>query len=394
MREPSPLISEAHERVREIYGSVIGRPDTEAVTPALVVDRSIVAANLAVLEDRLPSLHAGVRGHIKTHKSPHIARMQLEHGAFGLCTATIWEAIVMWRAGADDILIANQLVDPTKRRAAARLAREVTLHVNVDDAGDAEALSAAAVDAGSELGVLVEVDTGMGRSGVDDPDAALRLARRISELPGLRMDGLSGYEGHCSLEMDRERRHALQQEAMAYLVGIADLLEGHGIPCPILSAAGTATAFWTGSDPRITELQLGSYAAMDSYHVLMEPTFRIASYAVATVISRHPDRLVLDLGRKTLGAQGMDTPDAPRVRGHEGLRIERFDEEHAILAIEGPCDLRVGDVVRCDTGYTPFVVNYFDAYHVTDGGPVVDIWPIMPRGPQHAGLLSEVGLAG
>lgn len=393
MRDPAPLITESHARVRDLYGSAIGRADTDAVTPALVVDRSIVAHNLSTLQVRLPGLHARVRGHVKNHKSPHIARMQLEHGAFGLCTATVWEAIVMARAGADDILIANQLVHPAKRRAAAHLAREVTLRVNVDDVADAEALSAAAVEAGSEVGVLVEVDTGMGRAGVDDPQSAVRLAQRITQLAGLRMDGLSGYEGHCSMELDRDRRHALQQQAIRYLVSVADDLETAGIPCPILSAAGTATAFWTGSDPRITELQLGSYAAMDSYHYLMEPTFRIATYAVATVISRHPDRLVLDLGRKTIGAQGIDTPDAPRVRGHDELRLERFDEEHAILRIEGHSDLRVGDVVRCDIGYTPFAVNYFDAYHVTDGGPVVDVWPVMPRGPQHQGLLAEVGAA-
>lgn len=393
MRDPSPLITEAHARVRDLYGSAIGRADTDAVTPALVVDRSIVTSNLSTLEARLPGLHARVRGHVKNHKSPHIARMQLAHGAFGLCTATVWEAIVMARAGADDILIANQLVHPVKRRAAAHLAREITLRVNVDDPGDAEALSAAALEAGSTLGILVEVDTGMGRAGVDDPEGALRLARHVTELPGLRMDGLSGYEGHCSTEMDRDRRHALQQQAMGYLVRVADHLETNGIPCPILSAAGTATAFWTGSDPRITELQLGSYAAMDSYHHLMEPTFAIATYAVSSVISRHPDRLVLDMGRKTIGAQGIDTPDAPRVRDHDELRLERFDEEHAILRIEGGSDLRVGDVVRMDIGYTPFAVNYFDAYLVTEGGPVVDVWPVMPRGPQHHGLLAEVGAA-
>ncbi len=392
MRDSSPLIAEAHARVRDLYGSTIGRADIDAVTPALILDRSIVAANLATMQARLPGLHARVRGHVKTHKSPHVARMQLEHGAFGLCTATVWEAIVMARAGADDILIANQLVQPAKQRAAARLAREVTLRVNVDDVEDAAALSAAAVDAGSELGILVEVDTGMRRAGVDDREDALRLAERVASLPGLRMDGLSGYEGHCSMELDRERRHMLQQEAMTFLVGVADHLEANGIPCPIVSAAGTATAFWTGADPRVTELQLGSYAAMDSYHVLMEPTFRIAIYALATVISRRSDRLVLDLGSKTLGAQATDGPDAPRVRDHDGLRLVRFDEEHAILAVEGTCDLRVGDVVRCDIGYTPFAVNYFDAYHVTDGGPIVDIWPIMPRGPQHGGLLAEVGL--
>ena len=280
------MISAAHDRVRDLYGSAIGRSKYELVTPALVLDRDVLLANLAFMEAQLPSLHARLRGHVKNHKSPHIARLQLEHGAFGLCAATIWEAIVMVRAGADDVLVANQLVDPRKRRAAALLAREANVTVNVDDVGDVEALSAAALEAGSTIGILVEVDTGMHRAGVDSPAEALAVARRVQELAGLRMEGISGYEGHCSLEMDHDKRHALQIEAMRYFVEVADLLEANGIPCPTLSAAGTATAFWTGANPRITELQLGSYATMDDYHFLMEPRFKKASAAVVTVISR------------------------------------------------------------------------------------------------------------
>ncbi|MEA2550165.1 MAG: D-threonine aldolase, partial [Chloroflexota bacterium] len=302
MRDPAPMITEAHDRVRELYGSAIGRDRHDVVTPALVIDRGILVENLSYMESRLPELHARLRGHVKNHKSPHVARLQLEHGAFGICAATVWEAIVMVRAGADDVLIANQLVDPAKRRAAALLAREANVIVNVDDAGDAEALSDAAVAAGSTLGVLVEVDTGMHRAGADTPEEALAVARRVQELAGLRMDGLSGYEGHCSMEMDHDRRHEKQAAAMDHLVGVADLLEANGIPCPILSAAGTATAFWTGANPRITELQLGSYAAMDDYHFLMEPRFKKATSAVVTVISRRRDRVVLNLGKKTFGA--------------------------------------------------------------------------------------------
>ena len=279
MREPAKLITEAHARVLDVYGSAIGGSRLDLVTPALVVDRDVLAANLAFMEGELAGLHARLRGHVKNHKSPHIARLQLEHGAFGLCAATIWEAIVMARAGCDDILVANELVDPAKRRAAALLAREINLLVAVDDERDAEALSAAAVKAGSTIGVLVEVDTGMHRCGVDSREEALAVARRVSELPGLRMDGLSGYEGHCSLELDTGRRHAKQEAAMAYFVEVADHLEANGIPCPILSAAGTATAFWTGANQRITELQLGSYAAMDDYHYLMEPRFLKATSA-------------------------------------------------------------------------------------------------------------------
>jgi len=389
MRDPAPLITEAHDRVRDLYGSAIGSDRHDVITPALVVDRDVLRANLAFMQAQLPGLHARLRGHVKNHKSPHIARLQLEHGAFGLCVATIWEAIVMARAGADDILVANELVNPRKRRAAALLAREVDLHVAVDDADDARALAAAAVEAGSTIGVLVEVDTGMHRCGASSPEEALEVARAVAALPGLRMDGLSGYEGHCSLEMDTDRRHEKQAIAMRYFVEVADHLEANGIPCPILSAAGTATAFWTGADPRITELQLGSYAAMDDYHYLLEPRFRKATTAVVTVISRRPDRVVLDLGKKTFGAADVgNIPAYPRIVGWEGLRPYRFDEEHATYEADASCTLKVGDVVDFHLGYTPFAVNYFDAYHVVEDGAVVDVWPIMPRGPLHGGLLA------
>jgi D-serine deaminase-like pyridoxal phosphate-dependent protein len=388
MRAPAPLITEAHDRVRDLYGAAIGRHRFEVVTPALVIDRDILLENLRFMESQLPGLHARLRGHVKNHKSPHVARLQLEHGAFGLCAATIWEAVVMVRAGADDVLVANQLVDPHKRRAAALLAREATVRVNVDSTVDAEGLSAAAVEAGSTIGVLVEVDTGMHRAGVDDAAEALAVARRVQALPGLRMDGLSGYEGHCSLELDERKRHQKQAAAMRYFVDVADHLEVNGVPCPILSAAGTATAFWTGADPRITELQLGSYAAMDDYHYLMEPRFRKATSAVVTVISRRKDRVVLNLGKKTFGAADVgNVPAYPRIVGHEDLKPYRFDEEHATYEADASCTLEVGDVVDFHLGYTPFAVNYFDAYHMVEGGTVVDIWPILPRGPLHGGLL-------
>ena len=395
MRDPAPLITEAHDRVRGQYGAAIGADRHGLITPALVVDLDILKGNLAYMQARLPGLHARLRGHVKNHKSPHIGRLQLEYGAFGLCAATVWEAIVMVKAGADDVLIANQLVDPAKRRAAALLAREANVLVNVDDVDDARALAAAAVAAGSTLGVLLEVDTGMHRSGVDSPEEAVRVVDQVAGLPGLRFDGLSGYEGHCSLEMDHDLRHAKQQAAMAYFVEVADRLEAAGHACRILSAAGTATAFWTGANPRITELQLGSYAAMDDYHFIMEPSFKKATSAVVTVISRRKDRVVLNLGKKTFGAADVGgIPAYPRIVGYEDLPPYRFDEEHATYEAGPSCPLKVGDVVDFHLGYTPFAVNYFDAYHVVEGGRVVDIWPILPRGPLHGGLLQVLEAGG
>ena len=140
MRDPAPLITQAHARVLDTYGSAIGSDRHDLITPSLVLDLDILRENLAYMQSRLPEMATRIRGHVKNHKSPHIARMQMESGAFGVVSATIWEAIVMARAGIDEILVANELVVPQKRRAAALLAREVNLQVNVDDIGDAEAL--------------------------------------------------------------------------------------------------------------------------------------------------------------------------------------------------------------------------------------------------------------
>ena len=377
--------------MRELYGDSVGKEAHELTTPALVIDRDILRGNLSFMQSQLPSLHARLRGHGKNHKSPHIARMQLEYGAFGICAATIWEAVVMVEAGADEVLVTNELVSPAKRRAAALLALRANVMVQVDDLEDAQALSEAAQAAGSTIGILVEVDTGMHRAGVDSPYEALTVARRVRELKGLRLDGLSGYEGHCSLEMDNVARHRKQAAAMTYLIQVADYLETNGVPCPVLSAAGTATAFWTGVNPRVTELQLGSYAAMDDYHFIMEPRFKKATHAVVTVISRRRDRVVLDLGKKTFGAADVGhIPAYPRIVGWEDLAPYRFDEEHATYECDATCTLKTGDVVDFHLGYTPFAVNYFDAYFVVERGCVVDVWPIMPRGPLDNGLLAAL----
>lgn len=323
---------------------------------------------------------AKLRPHIKVHKSPHIARLQMEAGAIGIGTATLWEAIVIARAGIQDVFVINEVVGREKVRAAALLAREIPLKVAVDSIANIEALSEAARKAGSVIGCIIEVDTGMRRCGVGSPEEALKLARQIAELPGLRLDGLTGYEGHCSLEFNKAKREQMARKAMDYFVSVADLLISNGLPCPILSAAGTGTWEITAANPRITEIQPGSFATMDGYHAGLEPRFRQATTVLATIISRRPDHIVTDAGKKTVGATEAVLKDY-------NYKIYRFDEEHGIFNIDGACPLKVGDTVELLPGYTPFAVSYFDVYHVVEGDKVVDVWPVLPRGPEHGGLL-------
>jgi D-serine deaminase-like pyridoxal phosphate-dependent protein len=379
-RMAASIVDQAHERVRDIYGSEIGRARDDLVTPALILDLDLLRGNLAFMRERLNAIPMKLRAHVKVHKSPHIARMQIEYGAIGVGCATVWEAIVMARAGIPDVFVVNEVLGPEKTRALALLAREAPAKVAVDDLSNVDELSRAAVAAGSTIGVLVDIDEGMRRCGVGTAEEALALARRISEAPGLRFLGVTGYEGHCFLEPDRDRRHELAREAIEILTGIADDLAANGLPSEIVSAGGTATWEVSSGHPGLTEIQPGSYATMDGEHQAMEPRFARATTVLSTCVSRRPDHIVLDAGGKTVGAT------RATIKGHE-LPEYRFDEEHSIFDADLDYPIRVGDRVELLCEYTPFAVSYFDAYHVVEGGRVVDVWPIMPRGPESRWLL-------
>jgi D-threonine aldolase len=374
------IVAQAHERVRSLYASVIGRTRDELTTPALLLDLDVLRANLALMRDGMVSKPAVLRAHVKVHKSPHIARLEVEYGAIGVGCATVWEAIVMARAGIPDVFVINEVVGPEKTRALALLAREVPAKVAVDDPANVDELSAAAVAAGSTIGVLIDVDEGMHRCGVASADEALPLARRVADAPGLRFAGLTGYEGHCSLEFDGEKRHAMARQAMALLTGIASHLAANGLPCEIVSAAGTGTWETTSGYPGVTEIQPGSYATMDGHHRGLDPRFGWAVTVLASVISRRPDRVVLDAGSKTVGA-------SHGILKAPGLEPYRFDEEHSIFVADASTTLRIGDRAEILCNYTPFAIGYFDAYHVVEGDRVVDVWPVMPRGPESRWLL-------
>jgi D-serine deaminase-like pyridoxal phosphate-dependent protein len=376
-----PLVQEAHDRVRHAYGWEIGRHRHDLVTPALVLDLTIARRNVAKMAERVSAMGADLRPHIKVHKSPEIARMQVEAGAIGVSTATVWEAMVMVHAGLDGVFVVNTVSGSDKLAALATLARDANVMVAVDDAGNAAALSAAAKATGSTLGVLIEVDTGMDRAGVDTIEEAVTLAERISHLEGLRLMGVTGYEGHCSLTADDDLRHERQRAAMGFLVETADAIRAAGLPCEIVSAGGTATWDWTAAYPGVTEIQAGSYVVMDNFHGAMVSGFGHALTIVSTVISRRPDRVIVDTGNKSIGA-----PSLASLVDHD-LRVMRFDEEHGIFVATPEVDLQVGSVVELIPGYAPGTVNWYDAFHVVEDDRVIDIWPVIPRGPGHGGLL-------
>jgi D-serine deaminase-like pyridoxal phosphate-dependent protein len=378
----SRILDAANERVRRMYGGAIGRSRQELTTPALVLDVDAAQRNIDHMASRLHELPAGIRPHVKVHKSPDLARRQMAAGALGLCTATVWEAMVMFEAGIDDLFVVNTVAGPEKIRALAELAREARIRVAVDEVANAEVLSRAAMAAGSTLGVMIEVDDGMDRAGVDDAESAVALARRIAKLPGLRLDGITGYEGHCSTTPERDLRLQRQSAAMDMFVDVGDRLIAAGFPVAVISAGGTATWEQTAANPRLTEIQAGTYVVMDMFHGHMAPGFEHALTVQTTVISTPPGRLILDAGNKSMGAGTL-----AKIVGFPYEAIS-FAEEHGIYNAPPDMPLKVGDSVTLVPGYSPGTVNSYDAYHVVKDDVVVDIWPVVPRGPGHNGLLA------
>jgi D-serine deaminase-like pyridoxal phosphate-dependent protein len=366
------------DRWRHVYAGQIGRPRDEVTTPALLLDLDVAKRNIAIMAERFREFPAELRPHIKVHKSPELALLQCQAGAIGVACATVWEAQVMAEAGIDDVLVANQVVHPDKVARLAEVAARHRITVAVDDVRNVDQLDRAAQAAGSTFELLIEIDVGMERCGVRTKEEALPVAERIAGLERVRLRGMQGYEGHCMLEPDREVRLREAHAANAKLIEAVDHLAARGFASEVVSAGGTGTYFITGANPRITEVQAGSYALMDCFHGNLVPGgFEVALTVLATVVSRHGNTVVLDSGRK---AVGIDFVLPPMVAHPEG-QIRYYAEEHALFDFPGPPPVDLGDRVEIMAGYGPTTVNLYDVFHVIEDGVVTDIWPVTPRGP-------------
>jgi D-serine deaminase-like pyridoxal phosphate-dependent protein len=364
----------------EIPRRLIGGPRNAVPTPALILDLPRVEQNLAEMARRMEGLPASLRPHAKIHKSPILGQMQLNAGAIGLTTATIWEASAMIDAGLSDVLIANQVVGPVKSAELARIAGLGRVITAVDSEVNARELSEAARSAPSEINVLVEIDVGLHRSGVRSARAALELGGVIDTLPGLQLGGLLGYEGHCMLEPDRAIRIEKATAANAILVDAADAFERHGLSTEIVAGGGFGTWDITGANPRITEIHAGSYIFMDAFHRNLVPGFEVGLSVLATIISRTGRMVVVDCGRKSIG---IDRTPPEVIGGQATVRFEHGEhfvhEEHTALELAPGSHLDVGDRVELMPGYGPTTVNLYDIYFVAVDDTIVDVWPILGR---------------
>lgn len=358
----------------------IGLPVTELDTPALLVDLDLLDRNIERIA-RVVIDEAGIgwRPHTKGLKTPAIAHRLIDRGAMGITCAKLGEAEVMAAAGIKDILVANQVVGPAKVRRLAHLCRGgADVVVAVDSEIGIRQIAEAAVSAGSEVRVVVEVNIGMDRAGVAPGEEAVRFARIAAHTPGVRLAGLMGWEGHTlGIEPIEAKRDAINT-AVGLLTDTAARCRAAGLPIDIVSCGGTGSYWITARQHGVTEIQagggvLGDAMYLQRFGVDHECALRIA----ATVTSRPtPQRVICDAGRKTMSVE----PTSPQVQGLE-VTGASFSAEHGSLILVDPSPKPgVGDRLEFVAGYSDTTVFLHDTIYAVRNGVVESVWPLLGRG--------------
>ena len=328
---------------------------SELQTPALLVDRSLLDANLTSMSEALPG--ARLRPHVKAHKTTALARRQAEAGHRGFTCATVREVEGMAAAGlGEDLLLANEVLDARRLGAVVDAGARVTLAV------DSEATVRAAADGGVRE-VVVDVNVGLPRCGCE-PDDAGRIAD-LARAAGLQVRGVMGYEGHLMLESGEDQARQTEECMARLLAAHAD------VGGDLVSAGGTGTY---AVNTWANEIQAGSYALMDTAYAAAGAPFAQALTVLARVVSTNAQGwAVADLGLKSLG---MDhgNPTIP------GALVWFCSDEHTTFSAEGAPLPSVGELVRAAPAHVDPTVALHERMHLVDGDEVVETWEVDLRG--------------
>lgn len=350
------------------------RPD-ELDSPQLLLDLDVLDANLRHLLDACSRRGVDLRVHFKSLKTGSLAQYLMARGVQRFLCAKLNEAEVLADAGVPDIFVANEIIGPHKLARLAALARRARIRVCVDDLGNVAEMGQAARAAGVALGVLVEVNVGMDRCGVEPGEPALELARRIHSESGLRFVGLQGYDGHLQMLSDAAERREKCLAGLERLIATRKRIEQAGIPVEVVTGAGTGTWEFVSSYPGVTEIQPGSFLLMDCAYHAVRPEFGCALSILATVISRGPERYVLDAGSKAISKDF----GTPTIKDHRGERVLKLAEEHTL--VETPDDPpRVGDRREVLPAHCCATMNLHRQVVAVRQGRVEAIWPIEASG--------------
>ena len=363
-----------------------GTPISCIDTPALLVDYTILQRNIQRLQEASDAAGIAVRPHIKAHKTPQVAQMQIQAGAIGVTCAKLGEAEAMAAGGMDDIFLANCIVGELKMARLVALAKHVPkLSVAVESTESAQQMNDAFAAAGLILDIIIEVNIGSNRAGVE-PEAAVQFAEALGEYPALRITGIMGYAGGLGyIVCDEDERIEIAAEEARRISAVADELRAAGFDMQTISGGGTPTAGRYRKGCGLTEVRCGTYCLNDCNQVDLGACAveDLAATVLSTVVAvPAEDRIIIDAGTKALDQAVSDlTEGYGRLKGHEGGGVYKINDEHGY--VDGTClqgDLAIGDILEI---YAPRIctcLNLYDYMHVVEDGHVRDVWRITARG--------------
>lgn len=353
-------------------------------TPVPVLHLDLLEANLTSWAEAIAARDVALRPHAKTHKTVEVARRQLAAGASGLTVAKPSEGLALLPSGVTDVFVAYPIVGEDRTARFLELARAVRASSCIDDLGAGTALAAAARDAGTSVDVLVDVDSGLRRTGLP-PEDAVALGVAASALPGLRVTGVFTYAGYPSMSPDPEERRAWSHQEARTAVEVAGELRDRGVAAETVSVGGTPTARFAAEVAGVTEVRPGIYAFGDANYARIGVIGSCALRILATVVARpRADRIVVDAGTKALAADAGVDATFGHLPLHPAARFTRIWEEHGVIEVvpddpAGGAGLRVGDRVEIVPNHVCPAVNLAPFLVCVEDGEVRGRWEVVAR---------------
>ncbi|MDO8213549.1 alanine racemase [Conexibacter sp. CPCC 206217] len=358
-----------------------------ADTPRLQIDLGRLERNLSAMAQRTRDAGLGLRPHVKTHKMAEIGRRQLALGALGLTTAKLSEAEALADRGLTELFVCYPLIGAPKLARLRALTRRAHVMTIVDAEPMARALAEAMAGEPDPLDVLIKVDAGSHRVGVDEPSART-LAAAVATLPSLRLRGVCSHEGATYGVPDPEQRAAVARDEAQRLVAVAGALRADGHAVEIVSTGSTPGVAGTLSVPGLTEVRPGNYVFNDANQLALgvAPAARCALSVLTTVVSTPtPQRAIVDAGSKALtldrGAHGTQTTTGFGVVAERpGITLVALSEEHGWLQVAEGEPIAVGEQLTIIPNHACPVVNAFAEADVQRDGRTVQRWTVDARG--------------
>ena len=357
---------------------------SEYETPVLLLDVDKAERNIRLMGEYFSSKKAVLRPHVKVHKSPWLAKRQVDAGARGITCAKVSEAEVMVDGGIDDILIANEIIGEDKVKRLAKLANRCKLAVIVDSAENARQISSVAAGEGSRLRIIVDVNLSsavdgiLDRTGVRPGNDVISLAQEVSRLPNLELGGVFGYEGSLGSFESPAAKVEGAKKAMGLLVEMADKIRAAGLNADTVSCGGTMSYRTAAEYPGVTEVQAGSYLFMDVAYRRSGIDFETSLTLLTRVVSTpRPGKAIVDSGFKAISADA----GLPEVRGRPDLEMVSLNAEHGhMLVRDASRSPKRGERLELLPTHADTTTCLHDRYVLTHDGEIVDVLEIAARG--------------